>query len=331
MSLDSFYNAFRVLCPLPTVEEDDADLKYARHQIIRFLSSLGHCEFDFEKRRVYACRPTLVSLPPRGRGKAVLTGARTPALIEATRAFVNDNKDLVSVYETRQTVRSSFLGRGHVSGLELPISIVYESTKLDPLERLAETAGISPMLGTPAAWSLVTFSASLAEMKGLLDFERFRDLNWPRRVFNLETLTFNRASAELPTNGLIEYKNPRDNQLRHILREGDREAVVGDRDWGRYLVLAENELQVLFYFDRLKQLIVPSTVPLPRLLARAATLCSGVTPFQKRLAGALDISLPQRTYVDVYRDVPYAIARRLAEKVSQSLTRLDERYLEAAN
>jgi hypothetical protein len=185
MSLDNFYNAFRVLCPTPNIQEDDADLKNARHQIIRFLSSLGHCEFDFEKRRVYACRPALVSLPGRGYAKAVLTGARTPALIQATRAYVADNKGRVSMVQTEQAVHS-YLTQGPVSRLELPMSIVYKSAEVDPLEQLAETAGVIPRLDAPAAWSLVTFSASLADLKGLLNFERFRDLNWPRRVFSLD-------------------------------------------------------------------------------------------------------------------------------------------------
>ncbi len=332
MRLDNFYNAFRVLCPMPTAQEGD-DITNARRRIIRFLGSLGHCEFDFEKQRVYVCRSTLVSLPGHGLTRAVLTGARTPALVNTMRTYVNDNEDEVSMSETLQAVHSSFHSHGVAPDLELPMSIVYGSSEVDTLERLAETAGVSPRLGTPAAWSLVTFSAPLVEIKDSLNVERFRDLRgrWTRRVFSPGALKFSRAPDKLPSTALIEYTNPRNNQKRHVLKEGDRAAVVADPDWGRYLALAEDELQILFYEDRSELLVVPANVPLPRLLARAATLCSGFAPRQEPLAHASDVGLPGDTYVEVYRDVPYEIARRLAEKVSQSLTRLDEQHLEVAN
>jgi hypothetical protein len=176
------------------------------------------------------------------------------------------------------------------------------------------------------------FSVGLSDIEASLVFEGFRDLGqhgWTTKVFDPGTLTFTPDTAGLPRDGLIEYKD-RYEQLRHIIKDGGSEAVV-DRDWGRYLILANNERQVLHYDDRRQLLIVPSTVPLPNLLARAATLCSGLAPLQGHVTGGTPGKTFRWPFVDVYRAVPYAIARRLSEKLGQGLPRLEENYLEVAN
>jgi hypothetical protein len=207
---------------------------------------------------------------------------------------------------------------------------VIEASDLNLLKEFAQAAGVFSRLGTPAAWSLITFCAGFSDIEGSLSYDGFRDLNWPRHVFDPDTLTFIRSTTRLPTEGLIAYKNPLDGQLRHIFRDGDSEAVI-DRDWGRYLVLANNERQVIFYDERRQMLIVPSSVPLPRLLARGATLCSGLAPLQGRLTGGTGGELRHGTPVDIYRAIPYSIARRLADKLSQGLHRLEERHVEVSN
>ena len=79
-------------------------------------------------------------------------------------------------------------------------------------------------------------------------------------------------------------------------------------------------------------MVVPSRAPLPRLLARAATLCSGFAPLQGRISGSTGGRLPLGTPVDVYRAVPYAVASQVAEKLShENLTVLDAKHLEVVN
>ena len=74
--------------------EDDKDYDYnMRHQTIRYLESLGYCEFDYDQRRVFMCPPALVLLPSFGLPKALLTGARTPKFIASIKKSVKDTFD----------------------------------------------------------------------------------------------------------------------------------------------------------------------------------------------------------------------------------------------
>jgi hypothetical protein len=91
-----------------------------------------------------------------------------------------------------------------------------------------------------------------------------------------------------------------------------------DRDWGRYLILKEARRNVLAYDARHFLLAVPVSAPLPRLLARACTLCSGYAP-RNALASGQAVTLPAPCSYEVYSAVPPDIATTVAAKVSQKL------------
>jgi hypothetical protein len=66
MGLDYFNDAFNTLIQLQEISSREEDLNYLRRKTVRFLDSLGHCEFDFDRRQVFACPPVLVTLPTYG-------------------------------------------------------------------------------------------------------------------------------------------------------------------------------------------------------------------------------------------------------------------------
>lgn len=94
-----------------------------------------------------------------------------------------------------------------------------------------------------------------------------------------------------------------------------------DRDWGRYIILASEGVDVTLYDEKHHYLVVPSTAPLPRFLARAATLCSGLAPAPAKIGKDPIGELPAGHPVDIYSAVPPPIALMISKKLSQNLIR----------
>lgn len=282
-----------------------ADLRF---QVTRIFEGLGHCEFDYDKRMVWACPPVLVKLPTSGLAEAVLAGGRTPALLEVLKSVVRERGSKAAMHVYRQTFASS----------AFPSAISVAAVSDDILKEIALAAKLGWAGDDPSAWRLAIFSAGLEEIAGTLLFENRLGLNWPEKTFMFEKLIFmkeeNKASG---TFKLVAYKNPADQQLRHWLWDGERASDVG-RDWGRYMVLARNRKNVLFYDSRRYRMSVPSTVPLPSLLSRALMLCSGRTPRVFSLSENMP-GLPFGHPYHVYDGVLPGIASLICQKAGQKM------------
>jgi hypothetical protein len=298
MGLDYFNDAFNTLIQLQEISSREEDLNYLRRKTIRFLDSLGHCEFDFDRRQVFACPPVLVTLPSCGLPKAVLTGARSATIFQKIKRFAKSNRDSISYSIEPQRSEHPLL----------PSALYIEAVTYDYLQEVAQTAQIGHHLNQPAAWTLVNFSAGLGDIRNNHSYENRADLNWKKRAFSIESLKFSWIYNTENLQGLVEYTNPVNQQRLHWIWDGNQAAEV-DRDWGRYLILAAEGVDVLLYDDRRYLLAVPATVPLPRFLARAATLCSG--------------KAPESHTVDIYTAVPSSIALMISEKLSQNIIHHD--------
>lgn len=308
MGLNDFNAAFNLLIQQHEISSGEEDLNYLRRKTIRFLDSLGHCEFDFDRRQVFACPPVLVTLPSYGLPKAVLTGARSAKIVQKIKEFVKSNRDSISYSIEPQRSKHPLL----------PSVLYIEALNHNYLQKVAQTAQVGQHLHQPAAWSLVNFSAGLVDIKNNLIYENRPDINWDKRMFSAKTLKFSWIYNTETPQGLVEYISPVDQQRLHWIWEGDQTAEV-DRDWGRYVILAAEGVDVMLYDDRRYLLAVPATVPLPRFLARAAALCSGMAPeFAKISEDALG-RLPAGHPVDIYAAVPPSIALMISEKLSQNL------------
>ena len=307
MSIDKFNAAFDALCQLPGISTSEVDLNYVRRQTIRYLDSLGHCEFDFDSRHVFACPPALVALPPYGLPKSVLTGARTLSMVRKMKDFVKGNRNSVSYSSKPQRSEHPLL----------PSAIYIEAVDHDHLQKVAQAAQIVRHLTAPVAWSLVNFSAGIEDIIHNLAYGDKADINWNKRTFSTNTLTFSNIHNTENVQGLVEYTNPVNQQRLHWIWDGNRAAEV-DRDWGRYMILADKGVNVMLYDERRHQLAVPSTVPLPRFLARSATLCTGLAPAPACIGEKSIDGLPAGHPVDIYCAVPPPIATMIAEKLSQN-------------
>ena len=305
--MDKFNAAFNGLSQSIGISNREVDLNYARRQTIRHLDSLGHCEFDFDKRQVFPCPPSLVALPTSGLPKAILTGARVPSLIKEIKNLVRTNRDSISLTEVQQNTEYPFL----------PSATYVETVDYEYIKNISLATHIDYYLEAPAAWALVNFSAGIENIVKNLIYECRDDINWKKQTFSTDSLTFSNRSCE-NVHKLISYVNPVNQQRMHWMWDNNQAAGV-DRDWGRYIILAYQKKNVIIYDKRYHRLAVPSTVPLPRFLARAATLCTGLAPVPAPIGEDPIGGLLPGHQMDIYHDVTPPIAKMISKKLSQDL------------
>jgi hypothetical protein len=289
------------------MDEGDLDIN-ARRQAIRNLDSLAYCEFDFDSRTVFMCKPELILLPVCGIPKALLVGARTPELIEKLKAAVKENRSKSKIQVITHALANS----------SVPSSLYIYATDIKILKEIANKAGIDYDLDSPAAWNIAQMSIKINDIEEKLNYEKQIEPEWQKRIFITERLVFSDYEIEQGEKILAEYRHPFTKQLYHWIWNGDQAAQIS-RDWGRYLILAELSKSILIYDDKLFRLAVPVTVPLPCLLARAAALCSGAVPASILSFGEKKGSIPPRHPLQLYSCVPPKIAQLIANKLEQQL------------
>lgn len=308
MNLEQFNELFRHAYFASGNEDLEPVETDARRETVRILDSLGICEFDFDRRMVYMCRPGLVLLPSSGLPRAALVGARTPGLIQKLKLAVRERRSKAALHYFHNNAANAVI----------PDSYCIEAIDMAAIQDIADRAGVSFESELPAAWELANMSASLAELSAALKFEGRMPLNWKCRVFSTERLMFSIFNGEPSGTFLAEYRNPVSQQRLHRFWRADAAAEVS-RDWSRYLYLHESGCNVLLYDERFQKLAVPVTVPLPCLLARAAALCTACPPKQVTANSKGVETIPPSHPLHLYSGVPPAIAELIAEKLGQKL------------
>lgn len=297
---------------LPGEDENFNKYKYLRHSLIRLLESLGHCEYHSEKRKIFVCPPTLILLPAGGFPKAVLAGARSKPMVSRLAKYQRLKTNRIDLKEIPQKYGQ----------IPFPNVVYIEATNKQYLIEAAREANIDTCLEVPAAWALVNFSAGIKEVEKDLFYEEKSEPYWAKRFFSPSDLSFKPFSGELEERvRLISYKDPRTQQHHHYLWEG-KAATAIDREWGRYLYLAKRNIKIILYDYRMQRLAMPSTVPLPRLLARAATLCTGHVPLASQLNRNI-VGISAEKPIDIYSGITPPLAKLISEKLSQDLIYCD--------
>jgi hypothetical protein len=247
----------------------EEDRYFARFQTIRFLESLGHCEYDYANRRIYACKPVITLQSKWGLPQAILSGARSPALISSLREFAAKNRDKLVLKDISQPYYPV-----------LPNAIILKAVSLEVLKQAASNLGIDFELEHETSSLLLDFSLNVQQIYEELKFDETTELNWRKLVFSTESLSFSTAATSKNEPILAEYTNRITRQKLHLLWVNGKAARV-ERDWGRFVTLFLKNKNILLYNKKRFQLLVPKNIPLPALVARAVTLKSGIVPVEK--------------------------------------------------
>jgi hypothetical protein len=308
VTLDHYNELFKHLyLPACGIIENDETVINHRRQVGRILDSLGYLEFDYNARKVFMCPPALVMLPSQGLPKALLTGARTPAMLKKLKKEARKNKKMVMLHRHRQSMK----------WISLPDVFWIDAASIDSLRDIANQSEIMFSPGSPAGWQMANLSISIDNIENELTFTARGDINWKKRVFNAERLRFSYARGGADSCQLAEYTHPLTQQKMHWLWDGAKASEIS-RDWGRYLVLRKSGKSVILYDEAGKLLGIPLTVPLPKILSRAAALCSGKAP-SICMVNREKIMMPDSTLLNLYEEVPEVIAQMIAKKTGQKL------------
>jgi hypothetical protein len=301
------YDYLHTVHVLPN-DPNETNIRFSRIHAARALDSLGHCDLEFSEdtRSVYSAPPVLARLPRTGIPQAVLAGARSPQtiprLIEACKATnrrakltVNEQLGESRLAPTRVVIQADYAKDIAVVGCSLGIKFETE----------------------PPAWRILHFSASLDEYRGILRWSPMRELNWLRKDFSFDSLSYVGGLQQEAGVRLSRYINPVQNLPLYLIWKEDQCAKV-DRDWGRFLALKEAGVGIIKYDPQRFLFAIPRTVPLPRLMARALTLCSGYMP---QFIDTVDASLTGSNWMGlaVYQDVPPQVAQVAATKLGQEM------------
>ena len=280
-------------------EEPD---QHHRRRTLMLMDSLAHCDVSFhtDGSEVCVAPPVLAALPTPGLPRAALCGARSPDTVQSLRSAAGRK---VRIRVATQSTTSDIV----------PTRIEIEADSHSALNSFAEAADV-PYVVAPTAWSLAHFTGSLAHYLELLQWSTRPDLTWPRSDFDPARLRFAGVRSDSSNLTLARYQDPvRGRFLFRLWKEGSSADV--DPAWGRYAILQDREMAVVTYQSHGALVGVPATVPLPRLVARALTLCSGYAPVQRSRGEAMT-SPPSQC--DMYRSVPLDVYRLCMTKLGQT-------------
>lgn len=272
---------------------------YTSGRWLRDLSSLGHCEVDWETGRWSIAPPALVRLPSAG-GLAVIAGARRPRMIRELDDFCG---------WLPPARRQPPAGE-----VPLPTTLYVTFTRESDLAEAADAAGLT-LAGQAAERIALSLPSALphvatgppaygAQLKRL---ETSHPRDW--RVVS--------ATDANPQDGL--YAEQANGRTRHIMRR-DGEWFACDLSTGIFAELARrNESALRWRADAGREtagtgtLFVDWGAPLPPLHSRTLVLCTGLPP---RFGTAATTA--------IYENVPRRVASRVCTSLGQSLV-IEER------
>jgi hypothetical protein len=280
----------------------DQPVDLLRLKTFRCFSELGHAEpLSISSTSAIAVAPTaLARLPLRGLPSAIFAGARpmdtVAKLRRACSSFGSNASTIVDAQPSKQAYSPAFIG--------------IQATDDATLEAVAQDLGI-PYVSSPPAWNLLHTSASVSQYEASLEWNSDREPDWLKKVFDPGSLAFRSRGVPAEVQ-LSAFTHPVTRRTVHRIRYGDRAAIV-DRDWGRWLLLSQLGVYILRYDPALQRIGVPTTVPLPYLLARSLTLFTGRIPDFVRPAGDASAGM------DVYCNIPLEAAEYLSAQLGQQL------------
>jgi hypothetical protein len=267
-----------------SVEElspDSADQNGIARRARVALSDLGHAEFFIDDSTRWKVLPPLLGGTPGRPETAVLTGARTPKLIQALEAASIEVGCVFSRVEA-------------VEGLKR-IELCGSAEKLD---RVAIIAGIA--FAGDICNSLFRGVISIAEQVAHSRAEE-EPHQWEAEYFDLQEQKWRKG---VKPNSACRF-TPRNGPAKFLLLCRHRKFLILSKRESIYASAMLQGFKLVSYEPSTGALSVPLAAPLPAKLSRIGCLCSGIQPVLS--GGAL-----------VYQNVPFGIAAAVMVAAGQN-------------
>jgi len=317
MGLDVFYSNFSKLTRHFPEYYETYDIKDIRSRTLRIMSALGHCDVDFDHRFISVCNPSIIALPKSGLPRMVWCGARTKFLVEKLLRIQKQHKEEIFVEILPQHMNEILSMGMHNSTFPLPDSIIIDALTEEAVKKIIPELRIQEYLPKSPVLNLLDFSVNVKEIRPNLQLAQSSEPDWKSSTFNSTQLKFGREKNNECGPSLSSYTSPITQQKIHLYWE-DGKGYEIDRDWGRWLILSEHKKSVICFDKRMQILTIPATVPLPVLLARSITLCSGRCPRELKEEKMIG-DIPPGHLLEAYNSVPLSVAEEVAKKLGQDL------------
>ena len=302
-----YFNRFS----LKTAEEHPP-LSFLKRSSLNTLDYLGHIDYEYSKGNIYLTHPQLILIPCKNGVKTLLIGARTKELINELR-----EKSIVYGLDFQMKPQNN-----SVEYLMLPASVTITAKgKINSMhpdrifEAISKDCGINYNSKELPQFGLNELSGTIKEyLATLIEDKKFHDFNWIMKIFNPNSLKFEKATRHdlNPSLSLVEYKL-NEYKYKHRLWMGGKVYFI-DKNWGRFIILNKLKRNIIFN-DRNKNILaIPTTTPLPRLLAEALLLQSGRAPVQKWLK--IDNT---ECFFNIYENTIHNLAFNSFRKIGQTV------------
>ncbi len=262
-------------------------------RVIRNLSALGHIEVLEEKRQlsIFINNPSIVRLPSLGKPTYVLTGARYSGTLDIIENKAKDyNIDVETIPNTTEGIA--------------PDTIILKIEN-DNCIRFCNELSINKIEGY-AAYDIGKFAISCEKILSRNFEAHALTANNFKSHFDLQKLKFTRGNTnDLPA--LKEHFDEKTHERRYYIFNNQNECLEVQKDYARYVFLAMQNKDVLKYDPMDYELSIPKSLPLPLLLERALTLCSGMCP-----------KFDEKNENITFRHVPREIGEMIFKKLLQS-------------
>lgn len=273
-----------------------------RERAAKAMDCLGHAEFGDHAGDLClsVCSPTLIRLPTK-KAILVLAGARSPGLLARWSECANKCNGEMKI--DTQPGDLGFL---------YPNRISFRFGDKDQCENFA-SLGALVSNAEPVSWLLGQVSSALDEAVAQWKWKPMAELNWPKVTFDPVRCYFwnKENSSEVE---LTRYEDVVRGQMKFRARDGAVSADVTP-DWGRYWLVSKIGHRVIEYDEAKFTFTHPQTMPLPKLMSRALTSCSGLMPTASSYpheAGRF------RSLKLTYSGVPKNLAALLMRKLGQT-------------
>lgn len=299
--------------------------KYVKQQAINYFDYAGFIDYDYSSDRITINKPQIVLIPAINCVEAILIGGRTATFVSDFIEACNKAKINVKIISQQNQLQHYLLP----DTIKLiPSGLPNATQAWLCLKRLAlqlniEFYTVARPTEVPQIiqFGLQDFSEDLRRYKEYIlqnSEYNIKDFAWARKTFNLETLFFEKGPSHEVNKQLSLQEYFLQYKYKYILWVNDTSYEV-DRNWGKILLLAEMNQQVIFYSSSKKILAIPKAIQLPRLIARSITLLSGLSPYFKKI----QLNGKPHTF-QLYQNVPKLFAENLFTKFNQNILQNDD-------
>lgn len=309
---EAFESVYQEVFDTVEIESHPIELSRLKRWSLNYLDYMGILDYEYSTKKVVVNPPQFILIPTDSGRKVLLIGGRTPELIEKIKVEV-EKEGLHLRLEPQDASLSPFIlpPTVTVTGFDENSYVTIENK----LRNAAEACSVSFNPNKLPQFRLAEFSYTIKEYENqLIPDKRFDDSGWVARVFDVDQLCFIPIDTESidKSFSLVEYRLTEYSFKHRLWMNGQSYSI--DKNWGRFIVLNKFRKEIIFNDIEKNLVVIPASLPLPRLISEAMTLFSGKAP--KRLKFAMK---GMSIWWNVFENIPHIFASNYFKKVGQTI------------